>query len=105
MWNRTRGTRGFIHARVSDYRVPVLHWLTDRRRRHLLERPFPDSWKAALERNVAVYRLLDAEDQQRLRDLVQVFIAEKHWEGAGGLELTDEIRVTIAGTGCQLLIH
>ena len=36
--------------------------------------------------------------------LVQVFIAEKHWEGAGGLELTDEIKVTIAGTGCQLLL-
>src|SRR5690606_4820274 len=59
---------------------------------------------AILERNVAAYQLLDAAEQQRLRDLVQVFIAEKHWEGAGGLELDDEIKVTIAGTGCLLLL-
>jgi Mlc titration factor MtfA (ptsG expression regulator) len=82
----------------------MLRWLTERRRKRLLEAPFPAEWTAILERNVAAYKLLDADEQQRLRDLVQVFIAEKHWEGAGGLELDDEIRVTIAGTGCQLLL-
>ena len=82
----------------------MLHWLTERRRRHLLAQPFPDGWQLLLETNVAVYRLLDAQERQHLRDLVQVFIAEKHWEAAGGLELTDEVRVTIAGTGCQLLL-
>ncbi len=79
-------------------------WLTERRRKRLLEEPFPDTWAAVLDANVAAYGLLDAAEQQRLRDLVQVFIAEKHWEGCGGLELDDEIRVTIAGTGCQLLL-
>jgi Mlc titration factor MtfA (ptsG expression regulator) len=87
------------------YAGHVFRWLTERRRRHLLEHPFPDAWTAILERNVAAYASFDVEDQQRLRDLVQVFVAEKHWEGAGGLELTDEIRVTIAGTGCQLVLH
>jgi Mlc titration factor MtfA (ptsG expression regulator) len=82
-----------------------VHWLTERRRRHLLEHPFPDAWRAILERDVGAYRLLDADEQQRLRDLVQVFVAEKHWEGAGGLEITDEIRVTVAGTGCQMLLN
>lgn len=82
----------------------MLGWLTERRRKRLLETPFPAEWTAILERNVAVYELLDRDEQQTLRDLVQVFIAEKHWEGAGGLELDDEIRVTIAGTGCQLLL-
>lgn len=82
----------------------MLRWLTERRRKRLLDEPFPAAWTQVLERNVAAYKLLDADEQQRLRDLVQVFIAEKHWEGAGGLELTDEIRVTIAGTGCQLLL-
>lgn len=82
----------------------MLRWLTERRRKRLLEEPFPAAWTQILDRNVAAYKLLDADEQQRLRDLVQVFIAEKHWEGAGGLELTDEIRVTIAGAGCQLLL-
>jgi MtfA peptidase len=82
----------------------MLHWLTENRRRHLLANPFPAAWTAILERDVGAYKLLDADEQHRLRDLAQVFIAEKHWEGCGGLELTDEIRVTIAGTGCQLLL-
>ena len=47
----------------------------------------------ALERAAA---LLDEEERSRLRDLVRVFVEEKHWEGCGGLEMTDEVRVTIA---------
>src|SRR5450432_664027 len=81
-----------------------MFWLTERRRKHLLEQPFPEAWQAILATNVAVYKLLDVAEQKHLRDLTQVFIAEKNWEGAGGLELTDEMRVTIAGTGCQLLL-
>jgi len=82
----------------------MFRWLTERRRKHLLETPFPEGWTEILEQRVAAYRLLDAEEQQRLRDLVHVFIAEKHFEGCGGLELTDEMRVTIAGSGCLMLL-
>ncbi len=82
----------------------MFHWLTERRRKHLLETPFPAEWLAVLEANVAIYPLLDDTEQQTLRDLTQVFIAEKNWEGCGGLELVDEMRVTIAGTGCQMLL-
>lgn len=81
-----------------------MRWLTERRRRHLLAQPFPAEWTAILERNVAAYALLSPDEQHRLRELVAVFVAEKSWEGAGGLELTDEIRVTIAGSGCLLLL-
>jgi len=34
-----------------------------------------------------------------------VLLAEKKFEGCGGLELTDEIRVTIAAQACLLLLH
>ena len=79
-------------------------WLTERRRNKLLEQPFPDAWTKILAENVAAYPLLDTDEQQRLHELVQVFVAEKHWEGCGGLELDDEIRVTIAGSGCLMLL-
>ena len=36
---------------------------------------------------------------------VKVFVAEKHFEGCGGLEMTEEIRVTIAAQACVLLVH
>ena len=36
---------------------------------------------------------------------VQVFLAEKRFEGCGGLAINDEIRVTIAAQACLLLLH
>jgi Mlc titration factor MtfA (ptsG expression regulator) len=82
----------------------MFRWLTERRRRHILAHPWPEAWTPVLERNVAAYALLDDDERARLRQLVQVFLAEKNLEGAGGLELTDEIRVTIAGQACLLLL-
>ena len=82
----------------------LFRWLTERRRARLLEHPFAVEWRAILERNVKAYRRLDDDEQQRLRDLTQVFIAEKHWEGCNGLELDDEIQVTIAGTACLMIL-
>lgn len=40
----------------------------------------------------------------RLRRITQILVAEKHWEGCGGLELTDEIPVTIAAQAALLLL-
>jgi MtfA peptidase len=79
-------------------------WLTERRRKRILDEPFPAAWTEILAQNVAAYRLLDTDERQRLRELVQVFIAEKNWEGCGGLELDDEIRVTIAGSACLMIL-
>jgi MtfA peptidase len=82
----------------------MFRWLTERRRRHILDTPWPDAWTGILEANVAAYALLDDDERARLRQLAQVFLAEKNFEGCGGLELTDEIRVTIAGQGCLLIL-
>ncbi len=82
----------------------MFDWLRDRRRRKILEAAFPPGWDTIMEANVAhLARLTDAE-RARLRDLVQVFVEEKHWEALGGLELTDEIRVTIAAQACILIL-
>jgi Mlc titration factor MtfA (ptsG expression regulator) len=82
----------------------MFRWLTERRRRNILDRPFPPAWVGHLERNVAAYRQLDDAERRRLRELVQVFVAEKSWEGCGGLEMRDEIKVTVAGQACLLLL-
>jgi MtfA peptidase len=82
----------------------MLHWFTDRRRNKLIQAPFPSLWEDIIRRNVAHYCMLEDAERGRLRALIQVFIAEKKWEGAGGLELTDEIRVTISAQACLLLL-
>jgi Mlc titration factor MtfA (ptsG expression regulator) len=83
----------------------MFEWWTERRRKKLLEQPFPEAHRAVLERNVQHYRRLDVAAQQRLRDLVQVFVAEKRWEGCGGLVLDDEMRITIAAQACLLVLE
>jgi MtfA peptidase len=69
-----------------------------------LEQPFPEAWRAIMERDVAYVQLLSESERKRLEALVQVFLAEKNLEGCGGLELTDEIRVTVAANACILLL-
>lgn len=80
-------------------------WWHERKRAEILQTPFPSAWLGPLERNVAHYARLTDEEQQRLRELTQVFIAEKTWEGCGGLTLTDEMRVTIAAQACLLVLE
>jgi MtfA peptidase len=75
-----------------------------RARLRLLAEPFPSAWQHYLETNVAVYRLLPPNTQQRLRNTLRVFLAERRWEGCGGLAITDEVQVIIAAQACLLLL-
>ncbi len=77
----------------------------ERRRSRIRSRPFPDDWQRHLERNVPFYRVLSPDDREELEKQILVFLAEKNSEGCGGLELTDEIRVTIAAQACLLTLH
>lgn len=82
----------------------LFDWLADRRRRKILETPPPETWAAILDRRVAHVAYLDDDERSRLMQLIQVFVAEKEFEGVGGLEMTDEIRVTIAAEACLLIL-
>ena len=82
----------------------LFDWLKRRRRRRLLARPFPEAWRGYLRRNVAHYEYLSEAERAKLRDDLRVFVAEKNWEGCGGLAMTDEIKVTIAAQACLLVL-
>jgi MtfA peptidase len=75
-----------------------------RRRRKLLAEPLPEEWQAIVERHVAVYALLPAAQQRRLIDAARIIVAERHFEGCRGLEMTDEVRVTIAAQAALMLL-
>jgi Mlc titration factor MtfA (ptsG expression regulator) len=79
-------------------------WWKRRRRRRLIERPFPQEWLDLLHRNVYLYRFLSEPETARVRAYLQIFLAEKNWEGCGGLAMTDEIRVTIAAQVALLVL-
>ena len=75
------------------------------RRKRLMEAPFPEAWEAIVLDNVALYRHLPDALKKQLHADMQIFLAEKNFEGAGGLDITDEIRVTIAAQACLLLLN
>lgn len=83
----------------------MIGFLKHKRRRRLRETPFPDEWRRTLERNFPVYTHLPEEDRRELHGHTHVLLAEKNFEGCAGLELTDEMRVTIAAQAALLLLH
>lgn len=74
------------------------------RRSALRAKPLPVEWVPHLERNLALYRRLPVDLRGRLHGYVNEFVGCVNFEGAGGLDLDDEIRVTIAGQACMLLL-
>ena len=82
----------------------IFRWLQKRRRRQLRSKSFPHEWEEIIRRNVRfVDTLLDTERDKMCGDL-QILVAEKNWEGCGGLQMTEEIQVTIAAQACQLIL-
>jgi Mlc titration factor MtfA (ptsG expression regulator) len=80
----------------------MFHWFRDHRRAEARKRPFSAEWEAIMHANLGHYCMLDDTERAELHATMQVFLDEKNWEGCGGLDLTDEIRVTIAAQACLL---
>jgi Mlc titration factor MtfA (ptsG expression regulator) len=82
----------------------MFRFLRKRRRAKIRAREFPPEWRAHIERNVPYYALLDPSEKAEVEGSIQVFLAEKRFEGMEGLEITDEVRVTIAAQAVILLL-
>src|SRR5213080_4400650 len=83
----------------------IFEFLKQWRRRRLRARPFSKEWLALIRRHVVFFPRLSASDRAELLGHIQVFLAEKNFEGCAGQEITDEVRVTIAAQACLLLLH
>lgn len=82
-----------------------LAWLAPRwRLARVLARPLTREQLAYIEANVAQYAAMSAELRERLQRMVKQFLHEKTFVGCAGLELTEEMRVTIAAQACLLLV-
>jgi MtfA peptidase len=76
------------------------------RRKQILKRELlpPDSWATLVEEH-PILKGLSADDLSRLRELSSVFLHEKSFEGADGLELTDQMREVIAVQACLPILR
>jgi Mlc titration factor MtfA (ptsG expression regulator) len=80
-------------------------WRRRRRRERLFGTPLPGRQRQILERNLPVFHRMPPELREQLAGHVGVFLDEKRFLGCGGLELTEEMQVTIAGHACLLLLN
>ncbi len=78
--------------------------ITEYKRQQIAQQSFPLSWISILEQNVYLYKMLPYHLRQELHKLILVFLKEKQFIGCGGLEITDEIKITIAMQACLLLL-
>jgi hypothetical protein len=79
--------------------------LRQRRRDRLFRSGLPEHHRQILERNLPLLSRMPAELQRQLCGHANVFLHEKRFLGCGGLALTEEMRVTIAGHACLLLLN
>ncbi|MBX2799692.1 MAG: zinc-dependent peptidase [Myxococcales bacterium] len=80
-----------------------LPWVR-RRQDRLRHTPLTETQRAIIAANVPMAARLEAARTERLEGLVQLFVNEKTFEGLGGLEMTEEIRVTVAAQACVILV-
>jgi Mlc titration factor MtfA (ptsG expression regulator) len=76
-----------------------------RRRKKIVERELTPAELSAVVRAVHVWPVLPEPDRKRLVDDIKIFVAEKAFEGAQDLEITEEMRLTVAAAACLLVVR
>jgi len=81
-------------------------WFGRWRRARAMQRQAIDArqWQRVVSR-LSFLRMLPAEDQRRLCELVAVFLDRKTINGAGGLNMTREMQLIIAAQACLLVLN
>jgi Mlc titration factor MtfA (ptsG expression regulator) len=73
-------------------------------RQKILEQPFPVEWREYLDAHVWHYKLMTSEERARFENDLRIFLAEKSWEAAGELEMSDEIKVVVSAFASLLTL-
>ena len=75
------------------------------KRKLITNTPFKKSWRKIIQRQVPYFQTMPVDLQLQLKELIQIFIAEKRFVGKSGINIDDEIKVTIAAQACLLLLN
>lgn len=74
-------------------------------RKWITGRSLKEKQEEVLRRKVPVYRILPSGYKDVLRDRMKVLLYEKYFEGCGGLQLTDEMKVVISAYASVLILE
>jgi Mlc titration factor MtfA (ptsG expression regulator) len=82
----------------------VMVWRRTRRRR-FINAPLPLAWLDIIRRNIPVYDRLNDELKHQLANHSRAFVYDKRFVGCAGLQITEEVKVTIAASASLLLLN
>lgn len=74
-----------------------------RRLAAVYDQAVPSHWPEIFARNVPLYDLMPSEYKRRLHGHVHYLLSSTEFVACEGMELTEEMRLAIAGTACLLL--
>lgn len=89
---------------LIGYSVGKPYWRLYQRDK-IRKQPFKKEWRKIIQQRMPYFRQMPADLQLQLKQHVQVFLAEKNFIGCNGVNITDEIRVTVAAQACLLLLN
>lgn len=90
---------------VSLTIVLMVFFYPNLKQKRLLRSPFPAQWLATIKEFLPFYSRMSSAEQQQLKQMVQLFIAEKQFFGCEGQVVTDEVKLVIAAQACLLLLN
>jgi hypothetical protein len=72
------------------------------KRERLSRRERPERWDPIARRHFDFLEQMGEDERERFWTHLKVFVWEKYWFGAKGLEVTEEMQVTVAGLAARL---
>ncbi len=93
-----------LGSAVIGFIVGKPYW-REFQRNKIKKQPFKKQWRKIIQRRMPYFQKMPADLQLQLKQLIQVFLAEKKFIGRNGVVITDEVKVTIAAQACLLLLN
>lgn len=93
-----------LAAIIITYLVGKPYW-REYNRNKVRRLPFKKEWRQIIQRRMPYFRKMPADLQLQLKQHIQVFLAEKTFIGKNGVNINDEIKITIAAQACLLLLN
>jgi len=88
-------------AAIISYRM----WVKRLERQRLLDSPLTDADRAIIDTHVPMIRRLPSRFRAMLEGKVNLFLEQVTFQGCDGLEVTEEMELSIAAQACLLVVN
>jgi len=90
---------------ISAGAFAAWYWSRQQRRASLLETPLSDHQRAIVAEQVPLTRKLPSELRGKLEGKINAFLTQIEFIGCNGLDVTEEMRLSIAAQACLLVVN